>query len=65
VAFRHQSEYYINFELNGGEKSNFEESNSMSDYRIPVNFKKVVIGSSSDNRLRGVEFYDKQGTKLL
>jgi|LauGreDrversion4_2_1035121.scaffolds.fasta_scaffold3849353_1 hypothetical protein len=37
----------------------------MEDFIIPLNFKKVVCGSSTDNRLRGVEFYDKQGKKLL
>ncbi len=38
-----------------------------TDYKLPENFKRVVVGfkSATDTRFNGIEFYDKQGNKLL
>ncbi len=39
----------------------------LTDYKIPDNLKRVVVcfDSNADNRFYGIEFYDKQGNKLL
>ena len=38
-----------------------------ADYKIPENFKKVVVGflSDTDPSFYGIAFYDKQGKELL
>ena len=38
-----------------------------ADYKIPDNFKRVVVGlnSKTDTRFYGIAFYDKQGKELL
>jgi len=44
-----------------------EENYNFTDYKIPDNFKRVVVGfySDTDTRFKGIAFYDKQGTQLL
>jgi len=44
-----------------------EENYNFTDYKIPDNFKRVVVGFSSDadTKFKGIAFYDKWGTKLL
>ncbi len=39
----------------------------MSDYRIPVNFKKVVVGfyANSTPEFYGIAFYDKNGNEMF
>ena len=43
------------------------EKYDFEDYKIPNNFKRVVVSfySDTDTRFYGIEFYDKQETKLL
>ena len=38
-----------------------------TDYKIPGNFKKVVVGffTHGFTRFNGITFYDEQGTTLL
>lgn len=39
----------------------------MSDYRIPANFKRVVVGfySNSTPEFCGIAFYDKNGNEMF
>ena len=37
----------------------------MSDYRIPANFKKVVVNFYTDARFYGIAFYDKNGNEMF
>lgn len=65
VAFRYDRGYQINFELKGGEKTDLREPSGMSDYRIPANFKKVVVSFSSSPQFYGIAFYDKNGNEMF
>jgi hypothetical protein len=42
-----------------------EPSSGMSDYGIPANFKKVVVGFTSSSLFYGIEFYDKNGNEMF
>ena len=41
--------------------------NTYKEYKIPENFKRVIVGFHSDRHpcFNGIAFYDKQGSKLL
>ena len=67
VALKFTGSVDCNFQLKVGEKTNFRPSGSYKDYKIPENFKKVVVSfvSDTDTRLNGIEFLDRNGTKLL
>ncbi len=65
VAFRYDRICRVNFKLKGGEKIDLTEPSSMSDYRIPVNFKKVVVGFNPIDLFCGIAFYDKNGNEVL
>ncbi len=43
------------------------ENYNFTDYKMPENLKRVVVGfnSDTDTRFCGFEFYDRQGIKLL
>ena len=54
----------INFQLKAGEKTNLKEfSESYTEYKMPDNFQRVVVGfpSDTDTRVEGIAFYDKWG----
>ena len=72
MAFRYNGYYDISFKLKTGAKTNLKEYastffNTYKEYKIPDNFKRVVVGFSSYRHpcFCGIAFYDKQGTKLL
>jgi hypothetical protein len=50
VAFRYTGEANINFSLKANEKTNLKEyfSSAFKDYKIPDNFKRVVVSFDSD-----------------
>ena len=48
MALKYTDGFDINFELKAGEKTNLYPSGSYKDYKVPENFKKVVVGFYSD-----------------
>ena len=68
VAFRYDRTADINFELKAGEKTDlkdFQSSGNYSEYKIPANFKRVVVGFDSSPRFYGIAFYDKNGNEIF